>query len=427
MENCGLPFTRESDTIAPPRFMKYPTLLFLSFICLTGCSLDERLDKLTSRLEAQYAQTRQWEHLPKRTISWQQAIAMLKRQNAELTKQRSVINKAKREELSVYTDLIPGASLYSNFEKSLSGLTNTWSTDDLSTNINVTFNVPTLTHLPYRVYAAEANSFAAQKALEGKEQELISKLYVTIRKQEINQRKKALEQQKHTPEGMAMGTRLETEGSLAEQWKTMAQLLGDYSARWQILPESVPDFRWGNYRKRLNKLSPLVVCMLAMELEQARMQQYNIALSYLPTINTNLYSPSLFSTSGGTYQGTFLSMDDTTLNLSLSYRLDTRLTHWNRYQDSKEAYRLRQKEVAAKLMDHRQKLHLLQQSMDEYHTWRRYMQKRIAHLRESRPASAEAFLEQQNALLGMQRELLSQEEKALESEGAILLEYGFRP
>ncbi len=43
----------------------------------------------------------------------------------------------------------------------------------------------------------------------------------------------------------------------------------------------------------------------ALKLEQARLAQYGVAMDYLPTINTSMYSPSLFSSTEGTYSGTF--------------------------------------------------------------------------------------------------------------------------
>ena len=80
-------------------------------------------------------------------------------------------------------------------------------------------------------------------------------------------------------------------------------------------------------------------------------RQYSIALRYLPTLNLNLYSPSLFSSSGGTYSGTFLDMDDTKLNMSLSYSFDTQLRTWNNYRDSKDEYEQKQRAMVGTLME----------------------------------------------------------------------------
>ena len=206
----------------------------------------------------------------------------------------------------------------------------------------------------------------------------------------------------------------------------MATLLGDYSARWRILPSSIPQFHWSRYRELTGTLDPLIVCQLALQLESSRLMQYQVALNYLPTINTSLYSPSLFSSSGGTYTGTFLDMDDTKLNLSLSYTLDTRLRSWNNYQDSKAEFKLRQKETTARLIELKQKLSTLRASLDEYYAWRGYMNKRIGHLTNAPAASAAEFLENEKSVFSMQQELLSQEKSAIESEAALILQYGLR-
>ena len=173
-------------------------------------------------------------------------------------------------------------------------------------------------------------------------------------------------------------------------------------------------------------MDALTVCQFALQLEQARMRQYSIALNFLPTINTSLYSPQLFSSTGGTYSGTFLNMDDTKLNMSISYTLDTKLNNWNNYCDSKEAYELQQRETYAKMVEHKQKLSALKASMDEYMTWRDFMHKRIEHLRTAPAANAEEFLENETTLHSMQKELLTQEAAAIESESSLILQYGLR-
>ncbi len=406
--------------------VKNKVLMLLLCLGLQGCSLSEHLARVTAKVEGQYEAVKTWEELPVRTISWQQAIAIMRRNNTELSRAQAAIDKAEREELSVYTDLIPQVSYYGYFNKTLDSLTRSWSQDDLTSNINVHFSIPTLTQVPYRVYASHATAFGAVKAKEGRERELISKLYQAVRKREIAQKRAALEERSADPaEGSTAASPLSDKGSAdAEYWKSMANLLGDTSARWQILAESMPHIRWADYEKRLDRLDPLVVCKFALQLEQARMKQYSVALQYLPTINTNLYSPSLFSSTGGTYSGTFLDTKDTRLNMSISYQLDTQLRTWNNYKDNKDAYELAKKEVAAALMDHKVKVQTLRKSVSEYEAWRSYMHKRMDFLRNSPAPTAAEFIEQSQAIQAMEKELISQEERAIESEAALVLEYG---
>lgn len=403
--------------------MRILRLLPVILLALQSCSLHERIDKVSSEIEAQYQELESWDQLPVRTISWNQALAMMKRNNTTYLQVKNTIAKAERNELSVYTDLIPGISYYSYFTKSIGDLTSKLNSDDLSHNVNVTFTLPSLTHVPYRVYASKASTFAAIKALEGKERELISQLYTQQRKQSLNARKRELDAQKQEQKEAYHPAESNTE---INDWMELATLLGDYSARWRILPASVPRFNWSHYRKLTGKLDQLIVCKLALELEQARMAQYSVAITYLPTINLNLYSPSLFSSTGGTYSGTFLDTDDTKLNLSLNYSLDTRLRTWNTYRDSKEAYELRQRETTAKLVELKQKLNTLRNSMDEYYAWRGFMSKRLDYLSTAPAANAQEFLENENTRHSMKQELLNQESAAIESEAALILQYGLR-
>lgn len=392
---------------------------------LTGCSLSKHVERVSERVEKQYAETRVWEELPERTISWEQALSLLRRSNLELKEAQNTIDRAERERLSVYTDMIPSVSYYGYATKTIADLTQTWSQDDLTQNINVSFNLPTLTQIPYRVYAAEARAYAAEKAKEGKERELESKLYQLLRKHELNARLSAHDERNGRPDRKEDPVQLlQRESDGHKHYAEIAKILGDYSARWNILPETMPHLRWEEYEPRLDKLDPLIVCQFAMKLEQARMSQYGIALRYLPTLNTNLYSPSLFSSTGGTYSGAFLDSHDTRLNMNISYSLDTRLTQWQQYRDSKDSYERTKGEVAAALMDHKDKIAALRRSMSDYNAWRGYMHKRMDYLRQAPAETATDFLARQKEIADMERELLTQESKGIESEAALILEYG---
>ena len=394
-------------------------LLPLLLCMLPSCSLSRHLERTGADIERQFAESKIWDELPQRTISWQQALSIMRRNNAELIAARNAEAKAQRDTLSVYTDLIPQVSYYGYANKTLRELSQTWSGDELEQNVNVNFSIPTLTQVPYRVYANRARAFAAVKRCEGTERELISKLYLSVRKTELAARQKALEAQQPTP---AAEPPTQEEDAAAQA--DLAKLLGDYSARWRILPESMPHISLRDYEDKLGKLDPLIVCQFALKLEQARLAQYGVALQYLPTINTNLYSPSLFSSTGGTYSGTFLSSEDTRLNLSLSYTLDTRLTQWDQYCDSRDKYKATQKEVQADILAHRNNLHRLRRSLADYQAWRSYMSKRADYLRSEPTETGAAFLERQKELQSMQQELLTQETALLESEAALVLEYG---
>ncbi len=402
------------------RHLLLPTLCLL---LLPGCSLEQHLAKVSDKIEAQYAETKDWGELPLRVISWQQALAMAERSNEEMIQARTTIKEAERQELSIYTDMIPGVSYYGYLTRSLNELTSTYNSDSVNSNVNVTFNIPGLTQIPFRQYAAKAQAFAAVKAEEGKIREITSKLYQTVRMRELFLRKAALEKQNPEKKDLISAANEKLNEDI-KHWQTLGQLLGDPSARWEVLPESLPAIRWSDYYDRLDVLDPLVVCNFALRQEQARLAQYGVALRYLPTINTSLYSPSLFTSSGGTYSGTFLSGEDTRLNLGVSYMLDTKLDNWNNYQKNKETYERTKREVSADLREHKHKVSQLRRSVKEYNNWRSFMLKRIDHTEKSSPDSAEGYITRAKELFDMRRELLNQEQKAVEAEAALLLEYG---
>ncbi|MBR3925805.1 MAG: hypothetical protein IKJ58_03475 [Akkermansia sp.] len=402
-------------------------MLTAAAVCaLCGCSVEKRLAEMTADVQMSFSQAKEWEQLPIRTISWQQALYMIYNNNIEIQKLNSTIARCEREGMSIYTDMIPGVSYYGYFTKTLSELTGTYRTDDLSSNVNVTFSLPTITNIPYRVYASRANTFAAIKSRELRERELTSRLYSEVRRRDVELRRRALEDSRPNtqPEGSRMLSENTRHLNDSQHWKTIADLLGDYTARWQILPESMPRVNWNTYLPRFDKLDELSACRFAIRLEQAHLAQYGIALQYLPTINAHLYSPSLFSSTGGTYQGTFLGGDDTRLNLNLGYTLDTQLDTWNMYQDRKENYENVQREVQASIMEHKHKLSQLRRSVQDYQSWRSYMEKRIQYQLETPITSAEGLLNRDSLIYDMRMELLNQENSAIESEAAVIIEYG---
>ncbi len=402
-----------------------PVFVLALAIFLCGCSVKRRVARVMARVDTMYERAPEWEQLPEKSITWDQALSMMRKNNLQMREADDAIRQAERDSLSVYTDMIPGLSYYSYITRSISRLTEPVESGEMSTTINMTFSMPALTQVPYRVYSAKIRTIAAIKAKEGRSRENISQLYKRVREREVETEKRLLnenapEQENQPPQQ----DKLKRDDTDRQYWRDMARLLGDHSARWNILPESMPHIRWDDYEKRLDKLSELVVCQFAMRLEQARMAQYSVALNYLPTINTSLYSPSLFSSSGGTYQGTFLDKDDTRINMSISYRLDTELYTWDTYQQSKARYEREKLKVADELIDHRTKVQKLRASMNEYSTWKSFMSKNIAYLRSQSPATAEEFVERSKRILSMQNELLNQELSAIESEAALVLEYG---
>lgn len=393
-------------------------LLFLS----PSCSLTQRLEEVSTAMNEQYASLEVWEKLPVRTITWNQALDMMAQNNIKIQELEQSIERAEREELSVYTDMIPGLSYYGYMTSAISDLAGSESIDSFRQNVNVTFNIPALTRIGYDVYASKAATFSAIKAREGKIRELGAALYLAIRRRALEKQLAELEQA--NPSSDAEQNEFRQRDADVKFWNEVSDLLGNRDARWEILPASVPQLRWEDYRGRLDKLDPLIVTQWALRLEQSRLRIYSVAMQLLPTINTSLYSPSLFSSTGGTYSGTFLDGDDTKLNLSISYSLDTQLRQWNTYKDGQAAYEKTKKQISFEMMDRKVKLAKLRRSVDEYETWRRYIHKRIDFLRSQQAVDGEGYEQRERQLREMRKELINQEISSLETEGALILEYG---
>ncbi len=405
--------------------MNRSLLVLCAFACLASCSLEERLTATGESVQREFDSIKSWEELPLRKISWQQALAMIDANNVDVRRARTSIASAERNARSVYTDLIPGASYYTYFNQTIDDWAEGISGDKAYTNLNITFSVPTLTQIPYRVYAAQATLYAAEKSLEGKNRECAVRLYKAIRQQEVNQRMQRLTDQttfnlKKTAEESSK--EVERDASF---WQDMASVLGNREARWYVDPSTMPRVKWEDYKEKIKRLDPLILCQFAMKIEEARLRQFSVALTYLPTINTNLSSPSLFTSSGGTYSGTFLDSSDTYLNLNISYSLDTKLSTWNTYKTNQENYELTCLEVADSLAERRVKLKTLLRSVEDYSAWLGYMKKRIAFERSAPVGTSGSYIEKNKSLLAMEKEILTQELQAIESETALATEYGF--
>lgn len=202
------------------------TLLILPLI--SGCSLDQRLDKVAADIHQRFADAKSWEQLPLRVISWQQALAMMHRCNDSLKSLDSQIEEAERDSLSVYTDMIPGISYYGYFTKSIKQLSDQLSANDMQSNVNITFSLPSLTQVPYRVYAAKARTYSAIKAKEGKERECVAQLYNAVHARALDLQLRELEETNPdlTEQQRLLNGRNELTAD-AEHWKKMCTLLGD--------------------------------------------------------------------------------------------------------------------------------------------------------------------------------------------------------
>lgn len=399
----------------------------LCLLLATGCSVSQRIEETGKEVVAVYESLPDWEQLPVKRITWNQAVAMAMENNIELRKARNTIKQARRNVRSVYTDMIPGINLYASMTEAVRDISYSPNSKNMSYNINMLFNLPSISQLPYRVYTAQAELFGTEKTYELKQREITAKIYQHVRNEQLETRLHELSLLALPPEDRGNESKIKEEewrSSRIDAWSKLSTLLGSQKARWEIIPETLPKLDQARYERECTHLDPLIVTQFAMQLEAARMRKYQILMNYLPQINMNLYSPSLFSSSGGTYGGTFLSSSDMQLNTYASLTIDTKLSNWDQFRTTQEEYEFAKEEMRSKLMDRRIQVGKVLKSCREFEIWKSVMAARIEFQARQPVVSAEELLQKRKTNIEMEREILNQEKRKIEGEAALLVEYG---
>ena len=352
-------------------------------LCATvcaSCSVDRHMEKKAGELMARMDAVPDWRQLPRKEISWHQALAMMMERNI------------------------------------------------VEYNTNILFNMPSLTQIPFDYYSAKAAVYTAEKTLEMKKRELVARLYqqvLSYRNAQISYNNQ-LSSLPYDDDGVQKKKLdLERERNLNEISQGFAVLLGNMDARWLVKPETMPRLDWGRYRAASRQLDLLVVTMVAMELEASRLQVLNAKLKFFPSVDINFYSPTLFSSTGGTYGGFFAGAGDMKVNMSLREELDTRLTSWFQYKSAKESHELLQREVVMELQRRRIKIAALLESRRRFELWQGVLMKEIAFKESRLSVSGDEYLEQRKDIRKMYADLDNEASKNAEVEAALIMEYGW--
>lgn len=393
----------------------------------TSCSLEKHMERKTGELIKKMDTVPEWSQLPRQEISWNQAVALMMERNIDLKKSEQSLKTTKRAVVNVFTQIIPGVNLDWMLTKELSDLSKV-TADDVEYNTNILFNMPSITQIPFDYYSAKAAVYTAEKTLEMKKRELISRLYqqtISYRNAQISYNNQ-LKSLPYDDDGVQR-KKLDKEWkkSLDEISQGFATLLGSMEARWLIKPETMPRLDWEKYKAASKKLDLLVVTMAAMELEASRLQVLNARMNFFPSVDINFYSPSLFSSTGGTYGGFFAGAGDMQVNMSLREELDTRLTSWFQYKSAKESHDLMQRSVVMDLQKRRIKIATLLESRRRYELWRGVLLKEIAFKESRLSASGDEYLEQMKDIRKMYTDLDNEAAKNAEVEAALIMEYGW--
>ena len=407
------------------RLLTILVTLFASALLLlqTGCSLSKRMNSARQDLMNEYQAMPEWNTLPQKRISWQQAVAMLEH-NVEMQQARLRINKTRRECERVYRDLIPLLDLGYYYNSALLKRSDNYNTNS-SFNVNTIFSIPTLTQLPMNHYCRALEHFKAEKELELKRRELLAKLWQYFNEGLQEQQLRAMEEA--TPTNQAADLQLrnrERELRERERSQKICQLLNNYSARWVLMPETVPQINWQQYRKLAQVPDELTQTQMALTLEAARLSKLGVGLQYLPNVHLNFYSPALFSSTGGTTEGFLSGADDVRINLNIYSQIDTRLDIWSQWAEAEENHKLVEQELTQQMYEYRNKMELLLDSWKTYDDWMHSTQAYIAFRRSQGACDAQSVQEIHQEDLALQKELLDQAKKNLERECALIQEYG---
>lgn len=395
-------------------------------LALSSCSIEKHIARKTEEMAKQLSSEPLWEQLAEERITWDKAVEMAMKNNLQIKQGELAIVNAEYRVQEVFTNFIPGVNLDSLLTKDISSL-GTLSGSDVEYRANILFNIPSLTQIPYTYYSAKASLFQAKQAMIMKRREVLSQLFKASREYML-----AEESYKMELQSVAFDDDGKQRQKIEEDWaqkskglsSSVAALVGNIDKRWVIREDTVPRIDWTKYKKASQRLDNAVLGMMAMELEAARLNIIGIKMRYFPELNINFYSPSLFSSSGGTYGGFFSGSGDTMVNMSLSMRLDTRLTVWHQLKSAKASYELLTKEIRIRMIERREKVKSLIASREEFESWGSFIRKKSAFLSSLTPQDSEEYKKNSEEASNMLKEVVRQEMRNTDTEAALILEYG---
>lgn len=412
-----------------PRSCALPKLFAPAFaaLALSACSVEKYVDDARDELAKEHAAEPCYETLEIREMSWTEALAFADRHNLELRKARNEIRSARRNVKRVFLQLVPLVNLGYYYNKALVGNGAGYYSENYDYNANIIFNIPALTRLPVDYYLAEFALFRAEKNLEIKRREIFSKIFQAARDAETGRRAYALERAAifgSAAESRRTELDRKREIEVHEEWMTLAALFSDASRKWRVVPAGAEAVSAADFSGVSAQIDPLVLTLMATELEASRLALLGVKINYFPTVQVNFYSPSLFNYSGGTNSGFTGRGEDLRMQLDFFLQLDTRLNTWFSLQEAKENHSVLESALKLKMIERREKMRRLTDACRAYADWRSATEKYDAFLNRRGEVSADAILERERASLAARREMLAQEKAETERVAALMLEYG---
>lgn len=419
--------TNAADTLSmTSRFWHFALVGCLLAGC-SSCSIEKRVQDRVDIISADLEKQPDVEQLQVRTVSWNEAVAYALKNNLEIGRGQLSIDDAERRVRRVFMDFIPGVNLDALLTKDIGDLGSV-STDDVGFHTNILFNVPSLTQVPITYYSAKASLFRANKAMEMKKRELVAKLYKNAWNWKLARAQYELSKEEAEIREKSSGAVSTVDLDWKERSRSLSteliSLMGSSQYNWRIDEKTLPNLSWDRYKAQSGKLDNLVLSLMAMEIEASRLNILGIKMRYFPELNVNFYSPSLFTSTGGTYGGVFADSGDMYVNMSLSWQLDTKLSVWDNLKSAKAAHAILEKEVRNRALERKDKIKKLMKSREDFEDWVAYIRKRSAYLDNSQPLTIDEYKSNQQEIRQMTKELYSNQEKGVDTESALIMEYG---
>lgn len=278
-------------------------------------------------------------HLPERTLSWDEAVAILLDHNLKLKAAREEVVTAEASVKQVFKDLIPTLSLRAGLAKQLTSLDHI-TADDISLSADSFFSIPGLVNFGSRYYAAKLYLMRAEAAYELTEREQIIELYrLFYSAQELQETMDRLEVQRTTAEAMRqvdpftgrlMLTELESQTLASRREEEALQdrasaLLGSREYQWVFTTNGVPDLHYHENPLPLtdtNRVAQLQMRLLAVELEAAQAVLQGLKLRYWPELNIFITGPPIYQRLSG--QERWWDADSLRASADIFWMVDTR-------------------------------------------------------------------------------------------------------
>lgn len=403
--------------------MKYVLFCFLLVMCLFSCQPMKRVQEQGDKLVSEYKALPDYESLPVRELSWQQALLLMQKNNLELRQAYNNLSEARYQEKKIWREWIPSLNFGQYYNRKLFPGGNGGIPNDSQLSYNVIFNFPSLMELPMRKYTTSLAVFKAQKDIELKQKELTAQLYHLFLLSDFRDRKRRLEQgEKESEKGL---TKPDTDAAERKDWLELSRLINDNSARWRLNGADVPRVSLEDYREALQAPSELSIVQMALQVEASRLQKLGILLQFWPQIHVDFYSPSLFNSSGGTLNGFMKTGKDTRVNMNMFIVMDTQGQNIQAYRTAKENHELLLKELRQKMWEYKEKTAALMNSWKQYESWRKAMTAYLQFRAEQGAETPQEVVQMHADSMQLQRELGEQELANMERICSLVQEYGF--